>query len=105
MVDPAAFVAKTKEEEVRRGNDAARILEDPLFKEACEHIERSLQDRRRAVPIGESAMHTRLILTEQLWCNLKDYLTQIAFTGKWAQRQLIEEEQRKRNFKLFPFRQ
>lgn len=89
--------AKTPEEELIRAGHAREVLDSPIFKEACERIEDSLADQRRRVPMRETDMHTRLILTEQLWGNLRDYLEQIAQTGKFAE---FEIERRKRLFAI-----
>jgi hypothetical protein len=91
------FKTKTPEEELIRAGQAREVLDSVVFKEACARIEESLAEQRRRVPMRETDMHTRLILTEQLWSNLKDYLEQTAQTGKFAE---FEIERRKRLFAL-----
>lgn len=89
------FKSKTPEEELIRAGQAREVLDSTVFREACERIEESLAEQRRRVPMRETDMHTRLILTEQLWSNLKDYLEQTAQTGKFAE---FEIAKRKRLF-------
>jgi hypothetical protein len=85
----------TPEQEVARAGEAQRILDTPMFKEACERIESSLAEQRRRVPMVETEMHTRLIIAEQLWNNLIDYFKMAADSGKFAEfalRQQREQE-------------
>lgn len=88
----------TPEEEIVRAGQAAELLDLPIMKEAIRHIEQGLAAQRRKVPMMESEMHSRLILTEQLWNNLLAYIGQVVETGKMAQFQV--EARKKR---LFPF--
>lgn len=87
----------TPELEMIRAGQAQELLDSPLFKEAQAMIESSLADQRRRAPIRDSDMHTRLILTEQLYGNLIDYFKQIADTGKLAQFEI----ERKKRFSVF----
>lgn len=60
------------------------ILDSPMFKEARERVEGTIAHHRRRVPLRETEMHTRLILMEQLWMQLVDFLEETAQTGKFA---------------------
>lgn len=73
------------EEELIRAGEARQILESRMFQEACSRVAESLAAQRRQVPLRDTEMHTRLILTEQLWGNLNDWLTQAVETGKFAE--------------------
>jgi hypothetical protein len=83
----------TPEEERIAAGHAREVLENVMFKAACKHIEAGLAAQRRKVPLRDTEMHTRLILTEQLWNNLLDYLGQAVDTGKFAD---FELERRRR---------
>jgi hypothetical protein len=83
---------KTPEDELRRAGDAKEILENEFFKEACKQIEDGLKAQRNAVPVRDTDMHTRLILTEQLWDSLKKYLEITAQTGKFAEFEIKKRE-------------
>jgi hypothetical protein len=76
---------KSPEEELIRAGHAREVLESPIFLEACQRIEDALRDQRRAVPVRDTEMHTRLILTEQLWSHVRDYLDQAVQSGKLAE--------------------
>lgn len=90
------FKAFSPEEEVTRGRQALTVLENEIYKEACQLIDEGLAAQRARVPITETAMHTRLILTEQIWLQLKDHIQQTADTGKWM---LAETERQEREQK------
>lgn len=64
------------------------ILDSPLFKEALEFVDDCLAAQRRSVPILRTEAHTALILTEQHWVRLKEWIEQVAQTGKFAQIEL-----------------
>jgi hypothetical protein len=83
---------KTPEEELRRAGDAKQILESPLFLEVRAHIEGALAEQRRTVPLRETEMHTKLIVTEQCWLNLLDYLQQIVTTGRMAEFTVAQQQ-------------
>lgn len=73
------------EEEMIRAGEARQILESRMFQEACSRITESLAAQRRQVPLRDTDMHTRLIITEQLWGNLNDWLQQAVETGRFAE--------------------
>ena len=72
------------EEELIRAGEARQILDSRMFQEATRRITESLASQRRQVPMANADMHTRLILTEQLWGNIIDWLEQTVETGKFA---------------------
>lgn len=84
------------EEEIVRAGEAKQLLDSRVFIEACQRIEESLAEQRRRVPIRDADMHTRLILTEQLWSNLKDWLQMTADTGRFADFAIQQREAAKR---------
>lgn len=79
---------RTPEEEIIRANAAKQVLDSEIFREGCQRIEETLSAQRRAAPIHDQEMHTALIMTEQLWSNLHDWLKQVAQTGKFAEAEL-----------------
>lgn len=83
------------EEEVIRAGEARQILDMPIFKQARANLEAQMAAARRAAPIKDSDMHTRLILLEQLTGNFFEYFEQIAITGRMAEMTLREAEERK----------
>lgn len=88
------------EEEVVRAGQAAQVLDSPIFQEAKQRILEGLQTQMRAVSITDEKMHTRLILTLQLWGTLEGYLNSVRETGRLAQFQIDQRDERKR-FRMF----
>lgn len=79
------------EEELIRAGHANDVLNSPIFIEARRRMDSTLAEQRRKVPLRDTEMHTRLILMEQLWGNLTDWLEQTAQTGKFAELQLAQK--------------
>ncbi len=76
------------EDEIARGDEAARLLETPIFREACGHIESQLTQLREKCPVGDTDMMVRLVLTEQLWNRLQNYLRALMESGDFQKQQL-----------------
>lgn len=89
------------EEEVIRGGQARDVLESRIFVEAKCKILDGIHAQMRAVPISDDKMHTRLILTLQLWDTLEKYLENVKQTGELASFQLQQEEDRKKRLRIF----
>ena len=85
----------TPDEEIRLGDAARHILENEVFKGACKAIEDSLASQRQSVPLRETEMHTRLIVAEQLWTQLRRYIEQTFQTGEFVKFQLRDAEAKK----------
>lgn len=83
------------ETEVQKAGEARQILDSSMFQAAKADIEGHLAHARRSVPLKDSDMHTRLIMMEQLWGSLIGYFENIAMTGKMADIQLREAEERR----------
>ena len=84
------------EEELRKAGEARQLLDSAIFIEACHRINEGLAEQRKRVPVRDTDMHTRLIITEQLWANLRDWLTSVADTGRFADLQIKQREAAKR---------
>lgn len=86
--------SKTLEQERIRGNQAQQVIESPLYREAWQKLEETLQQLRMKVPIADQTAHTRLILMEQLAGQLREFLEQTMQTGKLATLQMQTEQSR-----------
>lgn len=86
------------EEELRRAAEARQLIDSPLFQQARKVIEEQMANARRRVPIDNTAMHTRLILMEQVADSFFSYFEQIAQTGKLAQFEIDQQAQKQRSF-------
>lgn len=70
--------------EVRRGEEARRLLNDPLMVEAFAKVEEALIARIKQVDVGATEAQRNLIVTLQLLGKVKQYLEQTIITGKMA---------------------
>jgi protein required for attachment to host cells len=76
---------KTHDEEIRQARNADKILNDPVFKEAVESIEKTIIDKMKLVPMADMTTQHELILTLQLLGKLKQHLHSMIETGKMAE--------------------
>ena len=76
---------------IERMNRAQALLDDPLFIEAFDIVERSIVDRLKA---GRQANDDELLMLWRVLPKIKAYLKQAAESGKLEK---FEEEQRKKH--------
>lgn len=84
------------EEELVRAGEAKQLLGSRIFLEACRRVEEGLAEQRKRVPVRDTDMHTRLIITEQLWASITDWLKLTAETGRFADFEIKQREAAKR---------
>lgn len=77
----------------RRAAEARSILDNPLFIEACQKVEDRFREARRRVPMADATMHTRLILAEQSWLQVRGFFVETLMTGEELKRQMLQAEQ------------
>jgi hypothetical protein len=80
-----------EKEQIRRGADAQRLLEEPLLLEAFELIEHGLLARMRTVDVGAVEAQRNLIVTLQLLGKVKQHIEQTALTGRFAEEELARK--------------
>jgi hypothetical protein len=78
----------TLEQESRRGEQAKRLLEDPLLQEAFTAVDRALRDTWSATGDDATDERERLWLMLKLLERVRTYLSQVLETGKLADRQV-----------------
>jgi hypothetical protein len=76
--------------EISRGEDAKRILDDPLFKESFDTVEKSLVASLRTVPLTDAGLEREVVRSIQLLYRVRGYLEDVLSTGKLA---ALEEQQ------------
>ncbi len=76
---------KTPDQEIREARNADKILNDPVFREAVDGIEKTIIDKMRQVPMADMTTQHELILTLQLLGKLKQHLHSMIETGKMAE--------------------
>ena len=81
----------SEKEQIRRGDEAKRLLAEPLLLEAFDLIEQGLLARMRTVDVGATDAHRDLIVTMQLLGKVRQHIEQAAITGRFAE----EEQARK----------
>ena len=72
------------EEEIRKGEDAQRILESPVYKEALEGVRKGIVNAMADRPMGDDKTHNRLVIALQLLNQIDRNLTTVMQTGKMA---------------------
>jgi hypothetical protein len=82
----------TLEQESRRGEQARRLLEDPLLQEAFAMVEAALRDAWAATVDDATSERERLWLTLKLLGRVRAFLTEVVETGKLADVQIAEHE-------------
>jgi hypothetical protein len=72
------------QEEINKGQEADRILNNPVYKEAIESVRKGIVDAMASSPMGDDKTHNRLVialqLVNQIDRNLKSYMQ----TGQMA---------------------
>lgn len=77
-------------EELRKGDEARRMLENPVYVEAVGSVRKGLIDTMGASALGDKETHHRLVIALQLLNQIERSIQRTAETGKLAQ---IEVEQ------------
>lgn len=71
-------------DEIRRGEEAKRLLNEPMLKEAFDAVETALIDAIKRVDVGAEKAQKDLIVTLQLLGKVKKYMEDVMATGKMA---------------------
>ena len=79
----------TNDEEILRGHQARRLLDDPLFKAAQDDIERAIVERMVTADAGNKDLHQTLVVMLQQSRAVRRVFEAHVQTGKMAQ---IEKE-------------
>jgi len=80
----------TLEQESRRGEQARRLLEDPLLQEAFATVDVALRNAWVATTDDATTERERLWIMLKLLGRLRSHLSEVLETGKLADRQLAE---------------
>ena len=71
-------------EEVKRGEQASQILDNPVYKDAIERVRENIVSSMTNSPIGDEKTHNRLVIALQLLNQINKQLTDVMQTGKLA---------------------
>lgn len=72
------------QEEVNKGQEADRILNNPVYKEAIESVRKGLVDAMASSPMGDDKTHNRLVIALQLLNQIDRNLRTYMQTGQMA---------------------
>jgi len=71
-------------EEIKLGEQAAQILENPVYKDAIERVRENIVNSMTNSAIGDEKTHNRLVIALQLLNQINKQLTDVMQTGKLA---------------------
>jgi len=71
-------------EEIKLGEQAAQILENPVYKDAIDRVRENIVSSMTASPLGDEKTHNRLVIALQLLNQINKQLTDVMQTGKLA---------------------
>lgn len=71
-------------EEIKLGEQAAQILDNPVYKDAIERVRDNIVNSMTNSPIGDEKTHNRLVIALQLLNQINKQLTDVMQTGKLA---------------------
>jgi hypothetical protein len=70
--------------EVKRGEQAAQVLDNPLFKESVEKVREGIIKSMATSPLSDDITHNRLVIALQLLNQIEKQLTDVMATGKMS---------------------
>jgi hypothetical protein len=76
------------QEEINKGDEAARLLNNPLFKDAFKEVKDSLVNAMSESPMGDEKTHNRLVIALQLLSQIEKAIQTHVNTGKMAKIQI-----------------
>jgi hypothetical protein len=72
----------TEHEEMIRGEEAERLINNPLFKESFEKVKQGIISSMEQSALGDESTHNRLVIALQLLNKIEKNIISIAETGK-----------------------
>ena len=70
--------------EITRGDEAARVLENPAYKEAIEAVRAGIIANMASSPLGDEKTHNKLVIALQTLNQIEKQLQDVMMTGKLA---------------------
>jgi len=71
-------------EEIKLGEQAAQILDNPVYQEAIAKVRENIVSSMTNSPLGDEKTHNRLVIALQLLNQINKQLTDVMQTGKLA---------------------
>lgn len=77
-------------EEIKRGEQAQKILDSEVFKESFTAVKDHIIEAMQVSPMGDEVTHNRLVIALQVLAQIEKSLTNVMQTGKMAKIQVNE---------------
>ena len=78
----------TEHEEMIRGEDAERILSNPIFIESIDKVRQGIISSMGQSALGDESTHNRLVIALQLLNKIEKNIKEVAETGKMIKMQI-----------------
>jgi hypothetical protein len=80
------------QDEILRGSDAKRILEDKVYLDSFETVKQGIVNTMAQSALGDVETHNRLVIALQLLAQLQKALTDVMLTGEMAELQVKDKK-------------
>lgn len=80
------MIDKTQQE-ISRGHEAEKLLENPIYIEAVGAVREGILSGMVASALGDESTHHRFVIALQLLSQIEKQIEQVAITGKMAKLQ------------------
>ena len=81
----------TEHEEMIRGEEAERFLNNPLFKESIDKVRAGIVSSMEQSALGDQSTHNRLVIALQLLNKVEKNIREVAETGKMVKMQIEKQ--------------
>ena len=78
----------TEHEEMIRGEEAERLLDNPLFIESIDKVRQGIISSMEQSALGDESTHNRLVIALQLLNKIEKNIKEVAETGKMIKMQI-----------------
>ena len=80
------------QDEVVKGGDAERLLENPIFKDSFVTVRENIVNSMARSPLGDTQTHHNLVIALQVLDQIEKALKDVINTGKMAELQIKEKK-------------
>ena len=78
----------TEHEEMIRGEEAERVLSNPIFIESIDKVRQGIISSMEQSALGDESTHNRLVIALQLLNKIEKNIKEVAETGKMIKMQI-----------------
>ena len=78
----------TENEEMIRGEEAERVLSNPIFIESIDKVRQGIISSMEQSALGDESTHNRLVIALQLLNKIEKNIKEVAETGKMIKMQI-----------------